>query len=93
MNVTGVLSLKSLDYVNIRNDDMVRAVGAICPYLDRVVMVDADLGKVISSSDLKSYLPTHWPKVLYYLFYLNEFFNNYFRFFSDPAFNTKPGHT
>ena len=63
MHVTGVLSLKSLDYVNIRNDDMVRAVGVICPNLDRVVMVDADLGKVISSSDLKSYLQTHWPKV------------------------------
>ena len=68
----GVINLTSIDFVNIRDKLMMKAIGRMCPHLKEATfsewLQDTD---AITPDQLYSILTTEWPKVNF----LNNFLN------------------
>ena len=61
----GVLSLTSIDCVNIRDEIMMKAIGRMCPHLKEATFSEwlQDTDAITPADQLFSILTTEWPKV------------------------------
>nr|SVE85417.1 EOG090X0431 [Daphnia pulicaria] len=59
---SGIISLTSIDFVNIRDEILMKAVGRMCPHLKEVTFSELLHTDAISPDQLFSILTTEWPK-------------------------------
>jgi hypothetical protein len=59
----GIISLTSIDFVNIRDEILMKAVGRMCPHLKEVTFSELLHTDAIPPDQLFSILTTEWPKV------------------------------
>ena len=59
----GVLSLTSIDFVNIRDETMMKAIGQMCPHLKEATFTEWLHADAIAPDQIFSILTTEWPKV------------------------------
>jgi hypothetical protein len=59
----GVLSLTSIDCVNIRDEIMMKAIGRMCPHLKEATFSEWLHTDAITPGQLLFILTTEWPKV------------------------------
>jgi hypothetical protein len=59
----GVLSLTSIDCVNIRDEIMMKAIGRMCPHLKEATFSELLYTDAITPGQLLFILTTEWPKV------------------------------
>jgi hypothetical protein len=69
--LSGVLSLTSIHYVNIRDEITMKAIGRMCPHLKEVTFTEWLHTNRFAPDQLLSILTTEWPKVNF----LNNFLN------------------
>ena len=62
--VPGFLSLTSLDFVNIRNLGMMKAIGRLCPKLKEVSFLELLHSDSITLDELGAVITFDWPKVV-----------------------------
>ena len=61
--LSGVLSLTSIHYVNIRDEITMKAIGRMCPHLKEVTFTEWLHTNRFAPDQLLSILTTEWPKV------------------------------
>lgn len=68
--ISGTLSLVSLDFVNIRSVEMIKAVGKMCPALKEILFCELMHANAADVQELSDILKTQWPKVLLNAYYV-----------------------
>jgi hypothetical protein len=71
----GIISLTSIDFVNIRDEIMMKAVGRMCPYLKEVTFSELLHTDAITPDQLYCILTTEWPKVKCFKSFFNDHIN------------------
>ena len=59
----GIISLTSIDFVNIRDEIMMKAIGRMCPHLKEATFTEWLHADAITPGQLLFILTTEWPKV------------------------------